>query len=597
MYCEGRNRSVPGRREEYIEAKVTPDGAKIAGFRGSGDVVLWKAATGEKVGQPLKPESPASVRTAAFSPDGQLLATGTTDGMARVWRLGDGHSVWGHNVISGLIVRLRFSPDGSMLAAMDFGKRICMLAPETGAMIAPPVCNDSPLMFADWVDSAGQILTVDVDGIARLWNLDNNLPALRLPHTNNVVLATTSADRRVLATAERPAAVCLLKLPADGPPVADGLKLVPVGDLNIDAIALNADGSELAISGEHQVSIWDTRDAKKHVGPLSHGEVVKLMRFTPDGASLVCVSNDGRATVWDVAAGRRLYEPLDVSKSPMDLDIDRDGKCCAVAAVRGVTIWDLSTGIRVRPGFFIVESPRFARFVNDPRLVLADSQYTGRVKAWDVTTGQPIRTVSSRRDLHYLTLSDEKRLCLAGYGDGTARLSSSTDGTPASPPFDCPSAVQAASIDQTGRWIATVTQELEISLWDAQTAELLAALRPRDVEPILSQRTRLSSSIPLVFFSADNRYVHIVASQGLVTSIELDPTHHRQNQIADEIALCSGAEFDGAGGLRILEPSELAERWRTAGRRSAAKEPESRTRQAPSVQKALGTASVKPNTP
>ena len=61
-----------------------------------------------------------------------------------------------------------------------------------------------------------------------------------------------------------------------------------------------------------------------------------------------------------------------------------------------------------------------------------------------------------------------------------------------------------------------------------------------------------------MFFSADNRYVHLVASQGFLTSIELEPTHHRQSQIEDEVALSSGAEFDGAGGLRILEPSELA---------------------------------------
>ena len=247
--------------------------------------------------------------------------------MARfeMWRLGDGRLLWEQKVIAGGIGRPQFSPDGSTLAVMNNNKRLCILAPEAGAMIAPPICYESKLRSANWVDS-GRILTVDIDGVARLWNLDNNLPALRLPHANNVVLATSSADRRVLATAERPAAVCLLKLPADGRPVADGLKLVPVGDLNIDAIALNADGSELAISGEHQVSIWDTRDAKQRVGPLLHGEAVTLMRFTPDRALLVCVANDGRATVWDVAAGRRLYEPLDVSNAPIDIDIDVDGK-------------------------------------------------------------------------------------------------------------------------------------------------------------------------------------------------------------------------------------------------------------------------------
>ena len=161
----------------------------------------------------------------------------------------------------------------------------------------------------------------------------------------------------------------------------------------------------------------------------------------------------------------------------------------SVAAIKGVTIWDLTSGIRVRPGFFAEANPSFARFVNDPRVMLVASQHTGRIQAWDVTTGQPVRTLSSRRDLQSLALSDDKRLCLAGYGDGTVRLLSSTDGTPASPPFDCPSAVRAATIDPTGRWMATVAQDGDVLLWDAQTAELLATLRPRDLEPTLSQRT------------------------------------------------------------------------------------------------------------
>ena len=448
MSCDRRNVAGPGRGEIYLKALLSPDRATIASLCVSGDVLLWKAATGERIGQLTAPQSQL-LSSAAFSPDGQMLATGTVDGMVRLWRRADGSLLWGQNVISGNIDRLQFSPDGSTLAVIGNAKRFCLLAPQTGAMIAPPICNDSSLKSAEWVDAAGRVLTVDVDGVGRLWNLENNVPVLRLPHTNEILLASISADRRVLATTEGGGAVCLLNLPPEGRPDAGGLKLVQVGDLNIDGIALNADGSQLAISSaDRQVSIWDAREAKKHVGPLLHSDRVQLMRFSQDGALLVCVSNDGRATVWDVASGRRVYEPLDVSQFPTDLDIDRDGKRCAVAAIRGVTIWDLTTGNRVRPGFFAGNS-KFARFVNDPQALLVASMPSGRMKVWDITTAQSVRTFSNKTGLESLALSDDRRLCLAGYRDGTARLLSSGDGTAASPSFDCPSAPQAASIDQT----------------------------------------------------------------------------------------------------------------------------------------------------
>ncbi len=60
---------------------------------------------------------------------------------------------------------------------------------------------------------------------------------------------------------------------------------------------------------------------------------------------------EGHASVWEVATGRRLYEPLSVGELLKDIDIDREGKRCAVATVRGVTIWELASGRLVREGF------------------------------------------------------------------------------------------------------------------------------------------------------------------------------------------------------------------------------------------------------
>src|SRR5262249_587164 len=60
-------------------------------FRGqwkSGEARLWEAATGERIGLPLKHET--AVSAVAFSPDDRKILTGGLDGKVRLWEAGRG---------------------------------------------------------------------------------------------------------------------------------------------------------------------------------------------------------------------------------------------------------------------------------------------------------------------------------------------------------------------------------------------------------------------------------------------------------------------------------------------------------------------------
>jgi WD40 repeat protein len=121
-------RVLKGHKGTLYRLAFSPDGQLLATGGEDKMVCLWRVADG-KLLRMLEGHTGA-IRTLAFSPDGQLLATGGEDKTIRLWRTSDGKQVRVLHGHSDTVYSVAFTPEGRFLlsGSGDWTLRVWRLA-------------------------------------------------------------------------------------------------------------------------------------------------------------------------------------------------------------------------------------------------------------------------------------------------------------------------------------------------------------------------------------------------------------------------------------------------------------------------------------
>jgi WD40 repeat protein len=152
---------------------LSPDGAVVAVPLGNREVGLWSTGSGHRIGTLLAPQPLTSV---AYSPtaDDPILAAGGSDGIVYLWQPGASQPISVNGELASEITSIAFSPNGAMLAAgSSDGTFLLVKRGPAGQWtpITPPTLPLDAINTVAFSADGTLIATGSASGTVRLWNI------------------------------------------------------------------------------------------------------------------------------------------------------------------------------------------------------------------------------------------------------------------------------------------------------------------------------------------------------------------------------------------------------------------------------------------
>jgi WD40 repeat protein len=187
-----------------MAAAFSPDGKRFLTAGWDNCVRFWDAATSEPVGRPLPHKAP--ILSTVLSPDGTRVATGCEDAdtAVYVWNLVRGEVLWTLTGHLRKVPALAFSPDSNLLLTGSWDRTARLWDLRTGRPHGEPLCHQDLVQGVAFSPDGMRALTGGDDYTTRLWETATGKPiGLPLRHASKIQAVAFSPDGRLILTGTR----------------------------------------------------------------------------------------------------------------------------------------------------------------------------------------------------------------------------------------------------------------------------------------------------------------------------------------------------------------------------------------------------------
>ena len=424
----------------------------------------------------------AAVQALAFSPDEQMLATGSWDGMIKLWNLENGALLWlGQH--TGSIHRLAFTPDGHTLASGGDDAVIRLWDVSTGKPLQTLSSQSSPIYALAWSPDGCLLAGGCFDGSIHLWEMQGGQAAqpgasrILTGHSGPVWSLAFAPDRSTLASGSFDRTVRLWDVES-----LEVRETLAGHTAPVNTVAWSPDGRWLSSGSRDQtIWLWDVERASYRTTFHGHTAVVHDLAFMPDGRSLLSGSEDGTLRVWDVERGQCARVIQGYALTLYDVAWSPDSTRLASAGSDTlVTMWesDGRTPPRLLRGhswiaYGVAWSPDGRR--------LSSSGLDNAIQVWDATTEASIQTLHDpdHFDTSFFGIewSPDGKLLAAGSYQQEVQVWDVSTGTRLWVGHGQPTTIRRVAWSPDGKQLASCGYDGSVILWEATTGAQQARLQ------------------------------------------------------------------------------------------------------------------------
>ncbi len=424
------------------------------------------------------------VSAMAFSPDEQHLATGSWDGVIKLWDAAAATLLWTSPAVD-VIMGLAFSPDGRALASGGTDGRIRIWEAASGALLQTLNEHTGPVFSVSWSPNGKILASAGHDAQIRLWAAAGNESPRRLPapiqtlggHTSPVRGLAFSPDGRTLASASWDKTVKWWDVQS-----GTQKESIPI-QAHIEGLAWSPDGRYLA-SGELDRAfwVWDTEHHKQRTTFYGTIAPVRALAFSPDSSTLDTACENGSMQVWDMTSGQCIKSWQSFARATYEIAWSPDGTRIAGGGNDAlVTVWDVAQRVPLQ----LLRGHKAViwglSWSPDGRW-LASCGEDNTVRLWDVAKGvsERVLTHSELTDAHLFAAAwspDGEHLAVASHRQGVLIYDMHTQAFQRVGPSDVPPRTRRVEWSPDGRFLAGSGEGGTILIWNTSDYSLLATLQ------------------------------------------------------------------------------------------------------------------------